>query len=142
MLLTKVQKLKPLPSKVSSSEYPFNLEFIKNFEEITFDTPVTFILGENGSGKSTLLESISVGLNSIAIGSDDVSRDPSLANAKKLAEYLKFTWNVKKSRSYFLRAEDVFGFVKKSLRFNQNCKKWLRNIMVKISVVLWLEVQF
>lgn len=113
MLLTKVQKIKLTPSKINSSHNPFNLEFIKNFEEIVFDTPVTFILGENGSGKSTLLESIAVGINSIAIGSDNISRNPSLANAKKLAEYLKFTWNVKKSKSYFLRAEDVFGFVKK-----------------------------
>jgi predicted ATPase len=38
--------------------YPFNLEILNNTKDVTFNTPVTFLVGENGSGKSTLLKAI------------------------------------------------------------------------------------
>ncbi|CAB1060487.1 ABC transporter, ATP-binding protein [Olavius sp. associated proteobacterium Delta 1] len=38
--------------------YPFNLELFQKSQSITFNSPVTFFVGENGSGKSTLLEAI------------------------------------------------------------------------------------
>jgi predicted ATPase len=38
--------------------YPFNLDLFKKSQKITFESPVTFFVGENGSGKSTLLEAI------------------------------------------------------------------------------------
>ena len=38
--------------------YPFNLPVFHQTERITFDTPVTLMVGENGTGKSTLLEAI------------------------------------------------------------------------------------
>ena len=42
----------------TTDHYPFNLEQFQKHQEITFNTPVTFFVGENGSGKSTLLEAI------------------------------------------------------------------------------------
>ena len=38
--------------------YPFNLGLFQKSQSITFNSPVTFFVGENGSGKSTLLEAI------------------------------------------------------------------------------------
>ena len=38
--------------------YPFNLELFRKTNDITFQTPVTFFVGENGSGKTTLLKAI------------------------------------------------------------------------------------
>jgi predicted ATPase len=38
--------------------YPFSVPAIRHLTTLTFDTPVTFFVGENGSGKSTLLEAI------------------------------------------------------------------------------------
>jgi predicted ATPase len=38
--------------------YPFNLVLFQKGQSITFNSPVTFFVGENGSGKSTLLEAI------------------------------------------------------------------------------------
>jgi predicted ATPase len=38
--------------------YPFNLDLFQKNQSITFNSPVTFFVGENGSGKSTLLEAI------------------------------------------------------------------------------------
>jgi len=40
--------------------YPFNHNIFRQTENIKFNSPVTFFLGENGTGKSTLLEAISL----------------------------------------------------------------------------------
>ena len=40
--------------------YPFNLSLIQNTQEIAFDTPITFFIGENGAGKSTLLKAMAI----------------------------------------------------------------------------------
>ena len=37
------------------SKYPFIIPVVKNFTELTLDSPVTFFIGENGIGKSTLI---------------------------------------------------------------------------------------
>jgi predicted ATPase len=39
-------------------QYPFNLPVFQDTRTISFDSPITFFIGENGSGKSTLLEAI------------------------------------------------------------------------------------
>jgi predicted ATPase len=46
--------------KRDTKKYPFNIPLIKKFKKVTFNKPVTFIIGENGTGKSTLLEAIAV----------------------------------------------------------------------------------
>lgn len=38
--------------------YPFSTPAIRETDELVFDRPVSFFVGENGSGKSTLLEAI------------------------------------------------------------------------------------
>jgi predicted ATPase len=42
----------------SKEHYPFTLQIFQKTEQIQFDSPVTFFVGENGTGKSTLLEAI------------------------------------------------------------------------------------
>jgi predicted ATPase len=42
----------------TTDHYPFNLDLFQKSQSITFESPVTFFVGENGSGKSTLLEAI------------------------------------------------------------------------------------
>ena len=42
----------------TTDHYPFNLVLFQKDQSITFNSPVTFFVGENGSGKSTLLEAI------------------------------------------------------------------------------------
>ena len=92
--------------------YPFNIPVIKKFKSIELLSPVTFLVGENGSGKSTFLEAIAAGVNSIAVGGEDVRRDATLAQARKLAAQLKFVWQKKTGRGFFLRAEDFFNFAR------------------------------
>src|ERR1700694_3475315 len=50
-----------VPLRVPGREaYPFCLPFLHDDFELSFDRPITIIVGENGSGKSTLLEGIAV----------------------------------------------------------------------------------
>jgi predicted ATPase len=39
-------------------QYPFSLPLVQQTRKITFDSPVTFFVGENGTGKSTVLEAL------------------------------------------------------------------------------------
>src|SRR5471030_2491075 len=49
------------PSRIADrAAYPFCLPFLLDDFELSFDRPITIIVGENGAGKSTLLEGIAV----------------------------------------------------------------------------------
>jgi predicted ATPase len=99
--------------RMGGGEFPFSLSAIASLDELAFDSPVTFFVGENGSGKSTLLEAIAVGMNLLAIGSEDVDADPSLAHVRTLADALVFSRSRGARNGFFLRAEDFFGFTKR-----------------------------
>ena len=103
--------------------FPFNLRLIKAFKEINFQSPVTFFVGENGSGKSTLLETIATGVGSITVGGEDVQRDKTLDPARQLSAQLKFVWQKKTGRGFFLRAEDFFNFTKRLKNLSQELEE-------------------
>ena len=47
------------PEKYPTRErYPFNLPAFHQTGSVSFESPVTFFVGENGTGKSTFLEAI------------------------------------------------------------------------------------
>src|SRR5438552_6940844 len=49
------------PSRIADrAAYPFCLPFLRDDFELSFDRPITIIVGENGTGKSTLLVGIAV----------------------------------------------------------------------------------
>jgi predicted ATPase len=49
------------PSRIGDRKaYPYCLPFLSDEFELSFDKPITTIVGENGVGKSTLLEGIAV----------------------------------------------------------------------------------
>ena len=45
-------------SKIDSHSYLREIEALNQLEEVVFEKPITFFVGENGSGKSTLLKLI------------------------------------------------------------------------------------
>ncbi len=109
--LDAVSLKRPLPDG-----FPFDLPLLQGLEELRFERPVTFFVGENGSGKSTLLEGLAVALEATAIGAHDLKRDPSLAPARRLAARMRLVRRRHAQRRAFFRAEDAFGFTQRIIR--------------------------
>ena len=94
----------------SFEEYPFNIDVVKNFNELTFDSPVTFFVGENGVGKSTFIEALAVSLGMPAEGGTENFRYETKNTTSELSDYLRVgTFNKPKTK-FFLRAESFYNF--------------------------------
>lgn len=93
--------------------FPFELPIIESLSELSLSPKVTFFVGENGSGKSTLLEAIAVGMKCPTVGAADATRDPMLADARRLAAELTFVRHQNSRKKLFFRAEDAIGFTKR-----------------------------
>jgi len=99
-------------AKSESEAFPFSVPAIRTLPALSFDTAVTFFVGENGSGKSTLLEGLALAAALPTVGSGAVTDDQTLAAQRALGHALKLVWNRKVKKGFFLRAEDFFGFTK------------------------------
>lgn len=98
------------PDKVQPGVHPFTIPLLKPQFNVTFTTPVTFLVGENGSGKSTLLEALAWALGFNAQGGN---RDNSYADdvdGHALGRALWLSWRQRVSDGFFLRAETFFNF--------------------------------
>jgi predicted ATPase len=94
--------------------FPFTVPAIAALERVVFETPVTFLVGENGSGKSSFLEALAWAVESVAAGSAPLERDASLDAVRPLGRALRPIWSRRTRRGFFLRAEDFFGWVKRT----------------------------
>lgn len=94
--------------------YPFTVPIIKNLQEITFPSKVTFFVGENGTGKSTLLEAIAyrAGFGPEG-GSKNInfktSYEKNYSAAYQLGDSFTLSWRFKPRNGYFFRAESFFN---------------------------------
>lgn len=94
----------------SFDKYPFNIDVVKNFKELNFDSPVTFFVGENGIGKSTFIEAIAVALGLPAEGGTENFRYETKNTTSELSEYIKIGRLNKPKTKFFLRAESFYDF--------------------------------
>ncbi len=99
-----------------SSDFPFNLDLIKNLEEIKFSSNIAFFVGENGSGKSTILEALAYSAQIPTAGGQSLEDDPLMQSARDLGRMLSLRFVHKNTGGFFARAEDFIGFVKNILR--------------------------
>jgi predicted ATPase len=93
--------------------YPFCLPFLRDEFELSFDRPITIIVGENGAGKSTLLEGIAVlaGYDEAGGGKGYMPVDHSNAveaMGGELSTALRASWLPKVTNGWFFRAESFF----------------------------------
>jgi predicted ATPase len=114
-----------------SSRFPFNVPAIATFGTVSFDRPVTFLVGENGSGKSTLLEGIALAAGLPTVGSIAVERDATLDAQRDVAKALKLSWRRRTRRGFFLRAEDFFGFTRSLARLRDELRGRLAELDVE-----------
>lgn len=94
----------------SFEEYPFNIDIIKKFDEITIDSPVTFLVGENGIGKSTLVEAIAISLGLNPEGGTQNFQFQTNNTHSNLSNYLNILRYNKPKTMFFLRAESFYNF--------------------------------
>lgn len=110
------------------SKYPFNIEVVKNFEEIRFTSQVTFLVGENGIGKSTFIEAIAVALGLNPEGGSQNFRFSTLATHSNLSDYLTVSTFNKPSTKFFLRAESFYNVASEVVRIEEENHDGLFNI--------------
>lgn len=94
--------------------YPFCLPFLKQDFDLTFEHPITIVVGENGTGKSTLLEGIAAlaGYDDAGGGQGYMPVDHSRAVETMgggLSNALRASWLPKVTRGWFFRAESFFS---------------------------------
>lgn len=120
-----------LPTKAKKKEYPFSLPFIETFNQLTFNKPITILVGENGTGKSTFLEGLATNVGSILIGGESIDLEPSLDPVRPLGDAMKVTWRVRTKKGLFFRAEDFISFTKRIAEVREESKEKLREIKKK-----------
>ena len=96
--------------------FPFSIPAFRELGSVDLTRPVTFLVGENGSGKSTFLEALAWAIQAVTVGSEPLDQDPTLEHVRPLGRALRPVWNSRVRRGFFLRAEDFFGFVKRTNR--------------------------
>ena len=103
--------LRLLRDKVPSfAAYPFAIPAIGGLDELRFEQPVTFLIGENGSGKSTLLEAIAVASRLNPEGGSRNFNFATRPSHSDLDRYLRLSHGPRRVRdAYFLRAESYFN---------------------------------
>jgi predicted ATPase len=103
------------PSRIEDRKaYPYCLPFLSDEFELSFDRPITIIVGENGTGKSTLLEGIAVlaGYDEAGGGKGYMPVDHSNALEEmggQLSKALRASWLPKITKGWFFRAESFFS---------------------------------
>jgi len=93
-----------------STQFPFSLDVLQNFDKLRLHPKVTFFVGENGSGKSTLLEAIAVASGFNPEGGTRNFGFSTRESHSSLSKYLRCSRGVSKPRDgFFLRAESFFN---------------------------------
>lgn len=106
-----VRKVSLMREEIESfDKYPFNIEIIKNFKELTFTSPVTFIIGENGVGKSTFIEALAVALGLPPEGGTENFKYETKNTTSNLSDYIRVITYNKAKMKFFLRAESFYNF--------------------------------
>ena len=107
-----LKKISVLPDRMNANDFPFNaLGFLTADFTLTFDTPITFFVGENGSGKSTVLEAIAglCGFHESGGSNDHINYQSSDHTASALKRALRPSWLPKVSKGFFFRSESFFN---------------------------------
>jgi predicted ATPase len=103
--------IRPKEKERNIQQYPFSIPSLQGGDiHLSFQSPVTFFVGENGSGKSTLLEAIAIGSGFNPGGGSRNTLNEQRRSESVLHEHLIFSWRKKVFDGFFLRAESFFNF--------------------------------
>ncbi len=101
-------------NKLGDDSYVREIEAINKLEEVIFEKPVTFFVGENGSGKSTLLEALAVAYGFNPEGGTKNYSFSTYDSHSQLYKALRISKGFRKAKwGYFLRAESFYNVATK-----------------------------
>jgi len=104
--------------KIEKDSYLRNIESIKELEELIFEKPITFFVGENGSGKSTLLEALAVAYGFNPEGGTKNYSFSTYDSHSQLHEAVRISKGFRKAKwGYFLRAESFYNVATKEKEY-------------------------
>ncbi len=96
---------------IDKEKYPFNIEVLRNFDELKFSKQVSFFVGENGTGKSTLIEALAINLGLNPEGGTQNFDFKTKNTHSNLSKYMRVNTSGDIPRTkYFLRAESFYNF--------------------------------
>ena len=104
--------LRLLPERVTTPDaFPFCVPALRELD-LSFETPVTFLVGENGSWKSTLLEALAVVCDLPASGGsrNETHEHFGVKSDASLAAALRPSFAQRPRDSFFFRAETLAHF--------------------------------
>lgn len=90
--------------------HPFNLPILEEGLRLTFQSRVTFFVGENGSGKSTILEGLAECCGYAPEGGNRDHNRFMFEQRSPFAQAMTLSWNPRVTEGFFLRAESFFNF--------------------------------
>ncbi|PKK97041.1 MAG: ABC transporter ATP-binding protein [Tenericutes bacterium HGW-Tenericutes-3] len=102
--------LKSILLKQNQLEFPYQLPFFKE-QHITFDSPITILVGENGSGKSTFLELINEKLKLYRIEMENTYQKELRDILKKASKDITLKYALTKPQGFFFCAEDFTSYI-------------------------------
>lgn len=101
-------------NKLRDDSYVREIEAINKLEEVIFEKPVTFFVGENGSGKSTLLEALAVAYGFNPEGGTKNYSFSTYDSHSQLYKAVRISKGFRKAKwGYFLRAESFYNVATK-----------------------------
>ena len=102
--------------EISKESYVHKIPALREVSQLSFQAPITFLVGENGSGKSTLLEAIAVKFGYNAEGGTRNYRFQTFDDLSALQEGLTLVKGWQRPKyGYFFRAETFFNVATVSL---------------------------
>lgn len=106
---------------IDMNSYLREISALRFEEPLSFDSNVTYFVGENGSGKSTLLEGIAVAYGFNPEGGSRNYNFSTYDSHSELHRAIRLTKGIRKPRgSYFLRAESFYNVASQAEEYRAN----------------------
>jgi len=105
-----LHQVESLPEEFDVTRFPFNIPAFSSGIDLTFNSKVTFFVGENGSGKSTLLEALAECCGFSPEGGNRDHNRAAFEDRSPLAQALRLSWRPKVVEGFFMRAESFYNF--------------------------------
>lgn len=108
-------------SMLDQDSYVRQIQALKGFDRLDFESPVTFFVGENGSGKSTLLEAIAISWGFNPEGGTKNYYFSTYDSHSELYDAIRMSKGLNRAGwGYFLRAESFYNVASKEMDYSDS----------------------